>query len=117
MPASHFEESDSNDDPESKVAGLRHELSSLMSANSLEAAKYESKNWFQGLGLVLIVSFFTIFGAIIGFGFFSIFTGIGGFVLGLKIAGAVLGSSSGQSEYEERKVRIHEIERILGQLD
>ena len=117
MGSLHSGEPDSSFNPNDKVAALRQELLELTTANSLVAAKYESKTWFQGLGGFLIVSISTVFGVILGFGFLSIFTGIGGFIFGVSIAGTVSRSSPKQAEYEAKKVRIQEIERILSQLD
>ncbi|MFM6981072.1 MAG: hypothetical protein ACKOWE_06695 [Micrococcales bacterium] len=117
MVAPDAEQSRSGENPEGKVAALRQELLNLKAVNALEASKYETKSWFQGLGSFLIIAIFTVFGAIIGFGFLSIITGIGGFLVGVRVAAAFSGSSPKQAEYEERKARIREIEGILSQLD
>ena len=95
---------------------LQDELDELQRQNILVSGKFERSNSGQGcLGLV-IVSLSTIFGIVIGFGVFSVITGVGGFIMGVAIAGFFMRDSPEKKAYEQRKIRIQELERILNQL-
>lgn len=99
----------------SKLKDLVDELESLRSKNAEDAVKYEGRNSSQVTRWGFIVGAFTIFGIIIGFGLLSIVTGIGGFIVGVGVASLFERQSPEHSEYEARKLRIIEIEEILGQ--
>jgi len=99
----------------SKVEELRKELDELKTQNAEVVGKFEATNSAQGCLGFAIIGACTIFGAILGFGLFSIVTGVGGFLVGVMIAAPFMKDSKGKAEYEARKLRILEIERILSQ--
>lgn len=101
----------------SKVRQLEQELETLQKQNDEVALKYETANSFQGFLYVLVIGSVTLFGALIGFGFLSIFTGIAGFYYGVKIAAMMFPDRGAKIEYEQRKLRIIEIKRILSQVN
>jgi hypothetical protein len=98
------------------VKVLQDELDDLQRQNAPISEKFERSNNGQGcLGLV-IVMVSTVVGIVIGFGVFSVFTGAGGFIMGVVIAALFMGDSPEKKAYEQRKIRIQELEQILNQL-
>tara|TARA_B110000503_G_C6996525_1_gene349658 strand:- start:180 stop:542 length:363 start_codon:yes stop_codon:yes gene_type:complete len=101
---------------QSKVQALKDELERLQLENSGVAQKFEASNTGQGCLGLAIITFSTLVGVIVGFGFLSVLTGIGGFIIGVGLTGMVTRDKPEKVEYLQRKSRIQEIETTLSQL-